>query len=145
MSHRVRVLQLLRGTTLTRAYRVGLLDGYHQHAAVAEYARTSVIDNRPNDVVDEVVGGNHLEHAHREKPLVLDAAKVADRSRALAAPADVAHGDAGNTKTLECESGVRHCIGTHDALHQFHGSLGLATTRLTASPRSRLRQPHSSA
>src|SRR4030095_1129423 len=81
----------LRGPALTRSNRVALLDRHDEHAAVAELPRARVIDDRLNDVVDQVVRSDHVDHAHREESLVLDAATVSYRPGPPPTPAHLGH------------------------------------------------------
>src|SRR6186997_2585145 len=91
----------LRGPALTRANRIRLLDRHDQDTAVSVLTRSCVVDHRPNDVINEFVGGDHVDHRHRREAVVLKAAKVPDRARTSTAPAYVGHGDTRHPERLE--------------------------------------------
>src|SRR5215510_9121519 len=101
-------LPRLRGPALTRSNRVALFNRNDEHAAVAELSSPSVIDHRLHDVVDEFIGSDDFELAHRDIPLILHAAKVTNRASTLSTPANVGHSYARNAETLECTSGIWH-------------------------------------
>src|SRR5262245_3350056 len=125
-----------RGPALTCANRIRLLDRHDQDAAVSVLARSGVIHHRANDVINEVVGGDHVDHRHRQKAVVLKAAKVSHRAGSPATPAHVSHGDPRHTERFERGRDLGDEVRADDALDQLHVR---SQTPSQASPRTGLR------